>query len=44
MEEVVHENGEVVLQIQYEQVMYFVFMFGTDGSATVWPHIQVNTL
>lgn len=44
IEEVIDENGDVVLQLQYEQIMYFVFMFGTGGGSTFWPHIQVNTL
>jgi len=40
------ENGKVqkIQQLQYEQVMNFVFMFGTDGGQTIWPHITVNTL
>ena len=38
------ENGEEIQQIQYEQIMYFQFQFGTDGGTTRWPHIQINTL
>ncbi|AYQ31259.1 peroxidase, FMP-type [Runella sp. SP2] len=38
------ENGEEVLQLQYEQIQFFEFHFGTDGGTTRWPHIQVNTL
>lgn len=37
-------GGKFIDQLQYEQVMFFVFQFGTDGGATKWPHIQVNTL
>jgi len=44
--EEVEEEGEEepILQLQYEQVMFFQFGFGTDGGKTFWPHIQVNTL
>ena len=42
--ETVIENGKEIQLLQYEQVMFFVFQFGTDGGATIWPHIQVNTL
>lgn len=42
--ETVIEDGKEIQQLQYEQVMFFVFHFGTDGGATIWPHIQVNTL
>jgi len=42
--ETVIENGEEVLQLQYEQIQFFEFHLGTDGSTTRWPHIQVNTL
>lgn len=38
------EDGEEVLQLQYEQIIFFEFGFGTDGSHTRWPHIQTNTL
>ncbi len=34
----------VVEQLQYEQIVDFEFMFGSDGGTTKWPHIQVNTL
>ena len=37
-------GGKFIDQLQYEQVMFFVFQFGTDGKMTKWPHIQVNTL
>jgi hypothetical protein len=43
IEEVV-EDGETILQLQYEQVMFFQFGFGANGGITLWPHIQVNTL
>jgi len=43
IEEVV-EDGETILQLQYEQVMFFQFGFGAHGGVTLWPHIQVNTL
>jgi hypothetical protein len=38
------EHGHEHDQLQYEQICAFQFGFGTDGGATVWPHIQVNTL
>lgn len=44
LEEVVDEDGKVVDQLQYEQIVDFEFMFGSDGGTTLWPHIQVNTL
>lgn len=37
-------GGKFIDQLQYEQVMFFVFQFGTMGGSTIWPHIQVNTL
>lgn len=42
--ETVVENGKEILQLQYEQIQFFEFHFGTDGGTTRWPHIQVNTL
>jgi len=33
-----------VLQLQYEQIVFFEFNFGDNGGVTSWPHIQVNTL
>lgn len=42
--ETVEEDGQDVLQLQYEQIEYFEFHFGTDGGVTRWPHIQANTL
>lgn len=42
--ETVIEGGEEILQLQYEQIVFFEFGFGSDGSKTRWPHIQVNTL
>lgn len=44
IEEVEEEDGETFLQLQYEQIMFFQFGFGSDGGTTLWPHIQVNTL
>lgn len=44
IEEVEEEDGTKVEQLQYEQVMFFKFGFGTNGGTTFWPHIQVNTL
>ena len=38
------ESGKVIDQLQYEQIVDFEFMFGSDGGTTQWPHIQVNTL
>lgn len=38
------ESGKVIDQLQYEQIVFFEFMFGSNGSTTQWPHIQVNTL
>jgi len=42
--EAVEEDGREILQLQYEQVIFFEFHFGDDGGTTSWPHIQVNTL
>ena len=45
LEEIVDlESGKVIDQLQYEQIVDFEFMFGSDGGTTLWPHIQVNTL
>lgn len=37
-------TGKIYDQLQYEQVIHFQFGFGTDGTQTLWPHIQCNTL
>lgn len=37
-------SGKVIDQLQYEQIVDFEFMFGSNGDTTQWPHIQVNTL
>ncbi|MEO1259826.1 MAG: peroxidase, FMP-type [Bacteroidota bacterium] len=42
--EKVVEGGKEYLQLQYEQIQFFEFHFGTDGGTTRWPHIQINTL
>lgn len=42
--ETVIEDGKEILQLQYEQITNFEFHFGDDGTTTLWPHIQVNTL
>ncbi len=42
--ETVIEDGREILQLQYEQIIFFEFHFGDDGGTTSWPHIQVNTL
>lgn len=42
--ETVIEDGKEILQLQYEQIVFFEFHFGNDGGTTSWPHIQVNTL
>ncbi|SOD89695.1 peroxidase, FMP-type [Spirosoma fluviale] len=42
--ETVLEDGVEFLQLQYEQIQFFEFHFGSDGGTTRWPHIQVNTL
>jgi hypothetical protein len=42
--ETVVEDGKEVLQLQYEQIIFFEFMFGSNGQTTRWPHIQINTL
>lgn len=45
IEEVYDEEfGGDIEQIQYEQIVDFEFMFGSNGGTTQWPHIQVNTL
>ncbi|MEP3329691.1 peroxidase, FMP-type [Sedimentitalea sp.] len=45
LEEVFDEaSGKTIDQLQYEQIVDFEFMFGSDGGTTKWPHIQVNTL
>lgn len=38
------EDGKEIIQLQYEQIVFFEFDFGNDGGTTSWPHIQVNTL
>ncbi|WP_228430657.1 hypothetical protein [Chryseobacterium oleae] len=38
------EDGKEILQLQYEQIVFFESDFGNDGGTTSWPHIQVNTL
>lgn len=42
--EEVEDNGKRILQLQYEQIVFFEFGFGDTGGTTRWPHIQVNTL
>ncbi|WP_019703739.1 peroxidase, FMP-type [Paracidovorax oryzae] len=42
--ETVVEDGQEILQLQYRQIIFFEFMFGSDGKTTRWPHIQINTL
>jgi len=42
--ETVIEDGEEILQLQYEQIVFFEFSPFFDGSIARWPHIQVNTL
>lgn len=42
--ETIVEDGKEILQLQYEQIIFFEFHFGDDGGTTSWPHIQVNTL
>jgi hypothetical protein len=42
--EEIEEGGKVIDQLQYEQIVDFEFMFGSNGATTRWPHIQVNTL
>ena len=42
--ETVIEDGKEILQLQYEQIVFFEFDFGNDGGTTSWPHIQTNTL
>ena len=42
--ETVIEDEKEILQLQYEQIIFFEFAFGDDGGTTSWPHIQVNTL
>ena len=42
--ETVIEDGEEILQLQYEQIVMFEFSPFLDGSIARWPHIQVNTL
>ncbi|MEL7144831.1 MAG: peroxidase, FMP-type [Bacteroidota bacterium] len=44
LEEIETEDGKIIDQLQYEQIVDFEFMFGSDGATTLWPHIQVNTL
>lgn len=44
LETVLEDDGTEVLQLQYEQIIFFEFMFGSNGQTTRWPHIQVNTL
>ena len=42
--ETIIEDGKEILQLQYEQIIFFEFHFGDDGGTTSWPHIQINTL
>ena len=45
IEEIIDEEfGGLIEQLQYEQIVDFEFMFGSNGGTTKWPHIQVNTL
>ncbi len=45
LEEVYDDDfGGLIEQLQYEQIVDFEFMFGSNGGTTQWPHIQVNTL
>lgn len=45
LEQVYHNvTGKLIDQLQYEQIVFFEFHFGSDGGTTRWPHIQVNTL
>lgn len=44
LERVKLKTGPIVDQLQYEQIVDFEFMFGSNGGTTRWPHIQVNTL
>lgn len=44
LEEIIDDQGKVIDQLQYEQIVDFEFMFGSNGGTTQWPHIQVNTL
>lgn len=44
LEEIIDDDGKVIDQLQYEQIVDFEFMFGSNGGTTQWPHIQVNTL
>lgn len=44
LEEIIDDDGNVIDQLQYEQIVDFEFMFGSNGGTTLWPHIQVNTL
>jgi len=38
------ESGKIIDRLQYEQIVDFEFMFGSNGGTMQWPHIQVNTL
>ena len=44
LETVIEADGTEVLQLQYEQIIFFEFMVGSNGQTTRWPHIQINTL
>ena len=44
IEQIHISENEIIDQLQYEQIVYFEFMFGSSGKTTQWPHIQVNTL
>ena len=41
-----HPNNSALhdFAIYSEQVILFEFGFGSNGTKTLWPHIQVNTL
>lgn len=44
IEQVEAESGEIIDQLQYEQVVFFEFMSNATGATVIWPHIMVNTL
>jgi len=44
IEQVQLQNGDVIDQLQYEQVIFFEFMVNETGAPVVWNHVVVNTM
>jgi len=44
IKEIEDENGKIIDQLQYQQIVNFEFIFRSIGTTSVCPHIKVNTL